>query len=213
MWSQIGLNRDKIERVSIIDEPEKGYVARSIYQADKKKVLDIGASYGELKIQLDKLNYSGMYHSFDIDTHVKADFRSYDEITGTYDVVTILQVLEHVPLETAVEILTHAKHFLNDGGWLYVGVPDPSHPTWQRQDITHVQHYPMKDLAAVLSLLGFEKIEVWRIAYFPVSEKGPAFVHYMYKKVGQFTRYALTQLTAVNFESRSYILRCAKRHE
>ncbi|WP_435235572.1 class I SAM-dependent methyltransferase [Psychromonas sp. PT13] len=77
-----------------------------------------------------------------------------------YKLITLIDVLEHIPREFVVEFLKCVRNALADDGVFIIQVPNLQAPDGQLHmynDITHVAGYIEHSLAQVLITAGFEK--------------------------------------------------------
>jgi len=130
-------------------------------------VLDFGA--GDLRMQrkFRRAGYRGSYDTLDVAEGESYTYRSLDQVDKKYDVILCLDVLEHLPLQDGLELLTRLAALLVPGGSLVVQTPNARcdrHPSsW---DMTHVHCYNAPDLWAFLRCLELEvtghRVVFWR---------------------------------------------------
>jgi 2-polyprenyl-3-methyl-5-hydroxy-6-metoxy-1,4-benzoquinol methylase len=90
-----------------------------------------------------------------------------------YDVVTLTDVLEHIP--RPIDVLKRVRSFLSAGGWVAVKVPNgsaqrlkerirarvrPSYRATLADNLVHVNHFSARSLARALAAAGFADITV-----------------------------------------------------
>ena len=82
---------------------------------------------------------------------------------GTYDVVIMLHVLEHVQKHDVIPLLEAIRHSLRDGGRLLLEVPNMGDPLnglyFRYSDFTHEVGFTEESLTYVLIQAGFRHIE------------------------------------------------------
>jgi len=105
------------------------------------------------------------YRTMDIDHCLKLDFYSIEEVTGTYDAVLMREVVEHLPREMFYDYLRKIYSVLAPGGTLFLTTPNTWCPSWMLADYTHISHWPMHDMYAVLKCSGFEPVQIKRILW------------------------------------------------
>lgn len=108
----------------------------------------MGVDYSERAIRLAKaLNPELNYHTADIMT---------DNLAGRkFDVVTMIEVIEHIPPDTLPDFLKHAVNFLKPGGRLILTVPHRN-KTLQAKHFQHFDSALLNDLLSpLLSDLSF----------------------------------------------------------
>lgn len=131
---------------------------------DGHKVLDIGAHDRALEHKLAESGYQVTYKSMDIDRSRDHDYYSLDEVQEKFDLITCLEVIEHIDFESGYKLLERIFELLNPGGQLVISTPNIVHPTIFWIDPTHVTPYNHKDLTGILTSVGFKNIHLFRIA-------------------------------------------------
>lgn len=205
-WSDWAQRRASVavpQRTSILSKP----LTAQIIQTHKPdcEILDIGAGNDLLKTALNALGFRGRYDTLDIDPQVGATYRSINEVDRKYDAIAMLEVIEHLRIEITLDYLEQMHSILNPGGLMIISTPDPSHPTWFWEDISHVQHYPYRDFVAILGIKGYRDVRVYRIVAFPKLEKYPVLVRDVVSRTGMVFRNLLSRLSGVNFESTTLV--------
>lgn len=94
-----------------------------------------GIDYSEEAISLAQvLNKSGKYQQKDI-TH---------DTEETFDIVTLIEVFEHIPLELADSFIRGVSNHLKSNGILYVTVPHSNKPV----EYKHYRHFTVESLVS-----------------------------------------------------------------
>lgn len=127
-------------------------------------VLDVGAT--------ERLHEAGVraawpgvdYRSFDLDRTHPHDYHEFADVDRQFDLVTLLEVLEHVEPRVAVDIVKQCFQATRSGGHLLVSVPNVYRPGVQ-QEWTHIAQFPYMDLAALLAWAGFRVVDGARVFY------------------------------------------------
>lgn len=145
---------------------------RWIHLPDGARLLDLGPGYG---VHTAALSNRGTLVALDLDTEsllacrargahhlVTADATAPPFIADSFDLVTALDVLEH--LDDYVSALRECHRVLKPGGHLLLTVP-ALRLLWGRQDIVaeHRRRYTKNQLATIVETAGFE---VRRLSYF-----------------------------------------------
>jgi len=128
-------------------------------------ILDIGADDRLLKKIIELMDLKFEYKSLDISKDIKHDYSDIKIVVDKFDLVTMFELIEHLTLEITLQYLSKAFEILNDNGSLIISTPNIDHinQLW-KQDITHIQQYPAKDIYSILRMIGFSKdIEIYRI--------------------------------------------------
>jgi SAM-dependent methyltransferase len=159
-------------------------------------VLDIGAGDKKVQENLLEAGFSGVYKSMDIDSTYTHDFNSLEDITGEYDCVFMLELIEHLELEVSLKYLEKAFKVLKKGGRLFLSTPNIDHinKLW-KHDITHIRQYPAKDLYAILRLMNFNgEINIYRIHIRPYR-------HTLKSKIKEILKIIITKIIEVDYAS------------
>jgi len=147
-------------------------------------ILEIGCGYGRylkfleengykkscgIDISPDQIEYGkkklGLSNIFQKDP---LDF--FKENQKKYDVIMLIDILEHLDLDYTIKLLKGAKETLNDKGILLIHVPNAISPfsVTYHGDITHKHSFSAQSLSQLLRMTGFEHME-----HFPL----PPWVH------------------------------------
>lgn len=165
------------------DSGEQAYFKYEIFEKNYRKhfpvektarVLDIGVGRGEM---LGCMRNWGYWNSMGVDISPStvahcarlglqcelvddtAEFLRQNE--NSYDVITMLDVLEHVPREVAIDLLSSVRGALTERGIAIIQVPNLQAPfgyLHHFNDITHVVGYVEHSLSQVLLAAGFVDI-------------------------------------------------------
>ena len=134
------------------------------------KALDLGAgAHKPFKSMLEGLGAT--YFSMDIDPDGDFDFNSFSDVPEgmRFDLILANQVLEHVSVDEAFNMVNRAHESLVESGIIVVTVPNAAHPVRQR-DCTHVTPWPVNDLYSILRAAGFEIESMARYNKFPLTD-------------------------------------------
>ena len=179
-WSELTKHRDKLYIWDIpikkknTDHPGE-LLAEFIKPNDKILDVGCGSACEELKKHFPKSKYFGM----DIDKRVKADFHSVQSIKGTYDVILMINVIEHIIPDKLKKLLLVVKKHLKKNGILIIGTHNVyALPNIQHYDMTHVHHYPIGDLYGFIEPFGFELVKAYRV----LDNRGIRKIRNLFKK-------------------------------
>ena len=142
-------------------------IERIYFEAVKRSpsVLDVGAGDLSIMRKFESAGYSGEYHTLDPGEEYTHTYRDLAEVHRTYCAILCLDVIEHLPLQQGVRMLTRLTELLEPGGVMVVQTPNARcirYPaSW---DMTHLHIYNAHDLWAYLSGLGFT-VEGFRIVF------------------------------------------------
>ncbi len=144
------------------------------------RLLDIGAGSGILVEVATRLGYradgiepsewmvqSAAAHGLKIQKGVLP----HKEITGPYDVVTLVDVIEHVP--DPIELLVQARAVLASDGVGLVITPDVASVAarvmgrhWWHYRLAHICYFERKTLLAALQCAGLEPVAIFRPSWY-----------------------------------------------
>jgi 2-polyprenyl-3-methyl-5-hydroxy-6-metoxy-1,4-benzoquinol methylase len=132
-------------------------------------VLDVGA--GAHTPFRNAISAAGAdYFSMDTDPQGSFNYRSFAEVPvdTRFDVVLANQVLEHMTVDDAFEVVAAVFRHLSQGGHMVATVPNAAHPVRQ-WDCTHITPWPASDLYSLLRSAGFEITALARYNKFPLT--------------------------------------------
>jgi 2-polyprenyl-3-methyl-5-hydroxy-6-metoxy-1,4-benzoquinol methylase len=126
------------------------------------RILDVGAGDRRMERRITEVYSDVMYKSMDIDRGFYHDYYSLDEIDEQFDLITLLEVIEHLELEEGVKMLGRLNELLVNRGTLILSTPNVFHPNrfWQNTD--HKVAYSYDELGGILLSQGFEVLEIYR---------------------------------------------------
>ncbi len=132
-------------------------------------ILDIGAGAHKPLENLVK-NAGAEYRSLDVDPAGAFDYHSFTEIPSdvSFDVITANQILEHVTVDAAIDIMQNAAAKLKAGGAFFATVPNTSHPVRQR-DCTHITCWPANDIYSLFRSVGLSVTRMVRYNKHPLT--------------------------------------------
>lgn len=151
---------------------------RGVLPAKDDKWLDVGCGNGILlftawewgyhAVGLDmRQNTVDMLRGMQVEAH-KLDFQSYASPPGSIAVISMANVLEHMPFPKPV--LRHAHNLLKPNGQLFLSMPNGDTVVWKYLDsfermnpywfeIEHCHNFNRTRLFALLDEMGFEPID------------------------------------------------------
>ena len=165
-WSQIIQYRDQIHdryrkiwhiplikrRFSLIDRNIRPGI----------RLLDVGAGERGMEDKIVAKHDAVVYKSMDIDRHLPHDYYSLDDIDEQFDLVLLLDVIEHLALEDGVKMLQRINELLIDGGNLIINTPNIFNPNRFWLDATHKVAYSYEELGGILLSQRFDVVEIYR---------------------------------------------------
>lgn len=149
-----------------ISKTDSFKVLAALFQKYKTpKILDVGAGDRRLRKTIDLMNIDYDYSSLDISKNIQHEYSDIKDVNKNFDIITMFELIEHLPLDITLQYFTKAYKILNQNGVLAISTPNIDHinQLW-KQDVTHIQQYPAKDIYSILRMIGFScDIKVYRI--------------------------------------------------
>jgi SAM-dependent methyltransferase len=132
-----------------------------------RRLLDFGGGDLRLKRKFLEAGFTGRYESLDLSEEFPHEYTDLAQVTGPFDAILCLEVLEHLPLAAFDGVVGRLCELLEPGGVLVISTPNPLCvvPMWAR-DAGHIQQYPLADLIAAL-LDRQLAVEPFRVRFVP----------------------------------------------
>ncbi|MFQ5480312.1 MAG: hypothetical protein ACE5DW_03450 [Thermodesulfobacteriota bacterium] len=127
-------------------------------------VLDIGGSNRFVGELCDNAPSITEYKSMDVDASSDHDYHDLAEIKRTFNILCVLDVIEHLTLNDGALLLHECERLLSPGGTIILTLPNNLHPTAFSGDVTHVTSYRYHELGALLLICGFKDISIRRVS-------------------------------------------------
>lgn len=141
-----------------------------------RPVLEIGCGMGFAMMTYQRLGFTTV-KGVDIDTsQIEAckrrslDVEQIDDLeaylaghVGEFGLVTMLDVLEHIPVASQINVLRAIQKAMAPGGRIIIQVPNASSiiaARWQYQDFTHVCSFTERSIRFALQSAGFPEVTV-----------------------------------------------------
>ena len=172
-WSEVKLKREEIKsfyptilKAPIIYGTKKQIIRNLLINKTRKqkKILDIGAADRFVKEICSDIDNEIEYKSMDMDRSRFHDYYSLDEIQERFDIILLLDVIEHLPLPEGKTLLLKCSHLLNPEGGIVITIPNNCHPSAFSGDCTHITSYRYHDLGGLLLSAGFEGLQIFRVS-------------------------------------------------
>ena len=126
------------------------YAAERIQSGDR--VVDVGGSDGAFG---KRLSDGVSYAIVDVDPAHDADFANLAEVgDASADVVTCFEMIEHVALNEALDLVAGIARVLRTDGRLFLSTPNIHHPWSFRNSATHLTPFPYDELGGLLESHG-----------------------------------------------------------
>lgn len=165
-WSRFYSYRRKIRKMypSVYDLEIKKKILDIIITElkDGAKILDVGASNKSLGEKIILRFPSITYKTMDIDRTQPHDYYSLDEISETYDIVILSEVIEHLEFQEGISLLIRLLELLHNEGKIVLSTPNVHHPNryWVSD---HKTPYRYDEIGGTLLSVGFKVDKIYRI--------------------------------------------------
>lgn len=174
-WSSLYQNRKKIARKfgNIWGLPvEKRYhtILKDLGKSGCR-VLEIGAGDKKLRHRLKKEWGNVEYFSCDIDDQFSHDFKTVSDIEGQFDLICAFELIEHLTLEEATELLKQCFAHLSLGGTLMLTTPNIYYPPAYLRDATHITPFCYDELGGLVEKSGFKVTKISRLYHDALLKK------------------------------------------
>lgn len=103
------------------------------------------------------------YRSCDVDKNYPHDFHDISLITGEYDIICAFELIEHLGLKEAGELLEKSFQLLATGCKIVLTTPNIYYPPGFLRDVTHITPWCYDELGGMLSLTGFNVTHIYRL--------------------------------------------------
>jgi SAM-dependent methyltransferase len=156
--------------VSSSQGDELNEIQKIIFDRTKNssRILDFGAGDNRVKRKFLAAGFKGDFETLDFADSADHTYSSLSQVTGKFDAIFCLEVIEHISLNDYVDLMDEFGKLLNPGGFVVIGTPNALCvvPMWSL-DTGHIQQYPLADLAADFVIRGFgvEAFRVWHGAW------------------------------------------------
>jgi len=126
------------------------------------KILDVGASNRSLGEKILSKYPSASYKTMDIDKARKHDYYSLEEITESFNMIILSEVIEHLTFIEGISMLQRLLERLEIGGKIIVSTPNLYHPN-RYWDPDHKTPYRYDEISGALLSVGFSIEKIIRI--------------------------------------------------
>jgi len=129
---------------------------------NEDKILDVGASNRNLGEKIVAKVPSATYKTMDIDREQPHDYYSLDDISESFDMVILSEVIEHLEFSKGISILGRLYGLLKNGGKIIVSTPNLFHPH-RYWDSDHKTPYRYDEISGALLSVGFTVKNIYRV--------------------------------------------------
>lgn len=130
---------------------------------DGDKILDVGASNRILGEKIIAKIPSVTYKTMDIDKTQPHDYYSLEEISESFDMIILSEVIEHLEFREGILMLRRLFDLLNSGGKITISTPNIHHPNRWWWDSDHKTPYRYDEIGGTLLSVGFKVDKIFRI--------------------------------------------------
>lgn len=128
-----------------------------------EKILDVGAYNKALGERIKNKFPSVTYKIMDIDRAQPHDYYSLEEITESFDIIILSEVIEHLEFKEGIILLKRLLDLLNSGGKIIISTPNIHHPNRYWWDSDHKTPYRYDEISGALLSVGFRIDKIYRI--------------------------------------------------
>lgn len=123
-----------------------GKFLAELYEACPKCPRFVGLDYSQRAVDLARFMTTDMEIEFVCDS-----IEGFKGPGGSFDIITLIEVLEHIPLDKLGKCLESLHSNLNSNGYLFITVPSDNTPVQAAQK--HYQHFNIESLQLLLDPL------------------------------------------------------------
>lgn len=134
-------------------------------------VLEVGAGSRGLGKYLTHTYPGVVYRSMDVDRTYEHDYHDLDDIRERFDMVVLIEVIEHLEVSEGVALLQRLKGLLKPGGMIILTTPNVLHPTRYWGDCTHRTFYRYDEIAGILTAIGYRDVRIFRLYNEPLLQR------------------------------------------
>lgn len=129
---------------------------------DGDKILDVGASTKTLGIRINRRFPSVTYKTLDIDKANSHDYYSLNEISESFNMIILSEVIEHLEFREGISLLIRLLELLHNEGKIVVSTPNIHHPNryWVSD---HKTPYRYDEIGGALLFVGYKVDKIYRI--------------------------------------------------
>ena len=174
-WSAIKRGRDstrgmfpRVLKVPIIEDARK---KACDLLPDGGALLDVGAYDRNLDVYMRKAGKQAVYRSYDPDRTLPHDYHSLAEIREAFDVIVVFEVIEHLSVAEAMDLMARLRGLLKEQGVLVISTPNVFHPTIFWRDCTHRTGFRYNEVVGILGSMGYGGFEVYRVARMSLKDR------------------------------------------
>lgn len=134
------------------------------------KILDVGAYDRSLGKKIIDQFPLITYKTMDIDIAQPHDYYSLEEISESFDMIILSEVIEHLEFQKGISLLKKLFELLNRGGKIIISTPNLHHPN-RYWDSDHKTPYRYEEIGGALLSVGFRIDKIYRIYNAPFLQR------------------------------------------
>lgn len=174
---QSAASRQTIDTLQLSNFPQYRHIISKYLPPDKSiKISDLGCGYGQLLFCLKAMGYTNIdgvdtsseqvqvAHQLGLKEVRQGDLTGFlNEVSDKYDVIFLMDVLEHMEKHEVITILELIRNTLSEQGQLVIHVPNAEGISGMRiryGDFTHETCFTPQSISQVLRVAGFNSITV-----------------------------------------------------
>lgn len=174
-WSNLYQHRKKIAKqfgeIWQIPIRKRYHTVLDEFGKGAKRVLEVGAGDRSLRDRLKRTWGEVDYYSCDIDSSYDHDFNDFQDVKGNFDVICAFELIEHLSLDEAMELLTHCYEHTSAGGVLVLTTPNIYYPPGFLRDATHRTPLCYDELGGLVELAGYSVSGIFRLYHDSLIKK------------------------------------------
>ena len=133
------------------------------YVRSGTRILEIGPGENRRGARLAAEVSGAASFSVDPDPQGAHDYRDISEAGDGFDLVMAFEVIEHLPLNEALELMRAVRIRLRSGGLFVLSTPNVFCPGAYLRDCTHRTPFAFDELGGALLFTGFEVVGLYRV--------------------------------------------------
>ena len=126
------------------------------------RILHVGANDSRIKQRVEDVYPDILYKRVDADRWALSAYSSLVAMGEQFDLILLVDVIEHLELEDGVNMLKKVNELLFEGGWLIINTPNIFNPVRFWLDATYKVAYSYEELGGIIRCQGFEVIGIYR---------------------------------------------------
>jgi len=126
------------------------------------RILEVGASDRRMEKRIKAVSPDIVYKSMDVDRGFAHDYYSLDDVKERFDLIVLLEMIEHVDLPDVIGILERLRELMSDGASVILSTPNIYHPHRFWEKATHKTPLSYSELGGIMMRLGYDIVNIYR---------------------------------------------------